>query len=157
MKKFSLAEPSCSLVVFLALILVYSCCGEEQKNAGANQQAQRKAPVHDSKHVHNKEHIKEHLQEFTDMKDQKLDDENLQFHYFKVHDYDNNDKLDGIELANAMSHYHDEETGEKAEDYTEEELSGMVDQILEEDDLNHDGFIDYPEFIESQKREEAAE
>ena len=55
-----------------------------------------------------------------------------------------------------MSHYHDEETGERAEEYTEEELASMVDQILEEDDLNNDGFIDYPEFIESQKREEAA-
>ena len=102
-------------------------------------------------------HIKEHLQEFTDVKEDNLNDDNLQFHYFKVHDYDNNDKLDGIELANAMSHYHDEETGEHAEDYSEEELAGMVDQILEEDDLNSDGFIDYPEFIESQKREEAAE
>ena len=93
----------------------------------------------------------------TDVKDENLSEENLQFHYFKVHDYDNNDKLDGIELANAMTHYHDEETGEKAEDYTEEELASMVDQILEEDDLNHDGYIDYPEFIESQKREMAAE
>ena len=101
-------------------------------------------------------HIKEHLQEFTDVKEENLNDENLQFHYFKVHDYDNNDKLDGIELANAMSHYHDEETGERAEEYTEDELASMVDQILEEDDLNNDGFIDYPEFIESQKREEAA-
>lgn len=30
----------------------------------------------------------------------------------------------------------------------------MVDQILEEDDLNNDGYIDYPEFIQSQQREE---
>ena len=31
----------------------------------------------------------------------------------------------------------------------------MVDQILEEDDLNKDGYIDYPEFIASQQREDA--
>lgn len=30
----------------------------------------------------------------------------------------------------------------------------MVDQILDEDDLNKDGYIDYPEFIASQQREE---
>jgi len=31
----------------------------------------------------------------------------------------------------------------------------MVDQILDEDDLNKDGYIDYPEFISSQQREDA--
>jgi len=141
------------LLCTLALIHSISCEEKQQTN---DHHGHKKAPVHDTKHVHNKEHIKEHLQEFTDVKEENLNDDNLQFHYFKVHDYDNNDKLDGIELANAMSHYHDEETGEHAEDYTEEELASMVDQILEEDDLNSDGFIDYPEFIESQKREEAA-
>ena len=35
-----------------------------------------------------------------------------------------------------------------------QELASMVDQILDEDDLNKDGYIDYPEFIASQKREE---
>ena len=48
-----------------------------------------------------------------------MNDADLQFHYFKVHDNDNDDKLDGIELSNAMAHYHDEESGEKPEDYTE--------------------------------------
>eukprot|EP00794_Sanderia_malayensis_P019978 gene19978-21936_t len=152
MKNFSLSGLiiSCLLVI---LVCVSHAIADQEQNKAAN--SQRKAPVHDSKHIHNKEHIKEHLQEFTDVKDQQLDDDNLQFHYFKVHDYDNNDMLDGIELANAMSHYHDEETGEQAEEYTEDELESMVDQILEEDDINNDGFIDYPEFIESQKREEA--
>lgn len=49
-----------------------------------------------------------------------MSNEDLQFHYFKVHDSDNDDKLDGIELATAMAHYHDEEAAEKPEDYTEE-------------------------------------
>ena len=49
-----------------------------------------------------------------------MSNEDLQFHYFKVHDSDNDDKLDGIELATAMAHYHDEENNEKPEDYTEE-------------------------------------
>ena len=37
-----------------------------------------------------------------------------------MHDNDNDDKLDGIELANAMAHYHDDEGAEKPEEYTEE-------------------------------------
>lgn len=45
----------------------------------------------------------------------KLDDqEAMEFHYFKVHDYDNNNKLDGLELAAAMTHYHGEEGGQAA-------------------------------------------
>ena len=52
----------------------------------------------------------------------------------------------------------------KPEEYTvwykkklffQQELASMVDQILDEDDLNKDGYIDYPEFIASQQREEA--
>ena len=40
--------------------------------------------------------------------DMKLDDnEAMEFHYFKLHDYDNNNKLDGLELGAAMTHYHE--------------------------------------------------
>ena len=45
----------------------------------------------------------------------KLDDqEAMEFHYFKLHDYDNNNKLDGLELGAAMTHYEDhrQEEGE---------------------------------------------
>ena len=35
-----------------------------------------------------------------------MTDEELQFHYFKLHDYDNNNMLDGTELISAMTHYH---------------------------------------------------
>lgn len=38
----------------------------------------------------------------------KLEDmssEEVQFHYFKLHDYDQNNKLDGLEIMSAMTHY----------------------------------------------------
>jgi len=31
--------------------------------------------------------------------------EEMQFHYFKVHDYNNDNKLDGIELISALTHH----------------------------------------------------
>jgi len=69
-----------------------------------------------------------------------------------MHDYDGNTKLDGIELMNAMTHYHDEENANNtAEAYSDEQMASMIDQILAEDDTNKDGYIDYPEFIASQK------
>lgn len=96
-------------------------------------------------------HIKEHLKDEIDLKDTQMSDEDLQFHYFKLHDYDHNNKLDGIELMNAMTHYHDEDGDGKNPQYTDDEMGQMIDQILEEDDLNKDGYIDYPEFVASQK------
>ncbi|KXJ17515.1 multiple coagulation factor deficiency protein 2 homolog [Exaiptasia diaphana] len=108
--------------------------------------------LHNTKVTHDKEHIKEHLKEENiDVKDENLKDEDLQFHYFKMHDYDGNSKLDGIELMNAMTHYHDESDTNSTETYTDEQMSTMIDQILNEDDTNKDGYIDYPEFIASQK------
>ena len=98
-------------------------------------------------------HIKEHLKEEIDVKDENLNDEDLQFHYFKLHDSDNNNKLDGIELMNALTHYHDDESSKSEEQktYSDDEVASMIDQILEEDDKNKDGYIDYAEFAASQK------
>ena len=100
-------------------------------------------------------HIKEHLKDVTEVKEETMSDEDLQFHYFKLHDYDNNNKLDGIELGNAMTHFHDEENPQdqaETTSYTDEQLSSMIDQILEEDDVNKDGYIDYTEFVGAQKK-----
>ena len=110
--------------------------------------------LRDSKHVHDKDHIKEHLKEVTDVKEEPMSDEDLQFHYFKLHDYDNNNRLDGIELGNAMTHFHEEDGKESTTTYSDEQLASMVDQILEEDDMNKDGYIDYTEFVGAQKRVE---
>ncbi|KAK2567439.1 Multiple coagulation factor deficiency protein 2-like protein [Acropora cervicornis] len=132
------------LTSFAGLFCLVSSHGEHETG--------QKNPLHDSKLTHDKEHIKEHLKDEVDIKDEQMSDEDLQFHYFKLHDYDNNNKLDGIELMNAMTHYHNEEGAEgKTPQYSENEMGNMIDQILEEDDLNKDGYIDYPEFVASQK------
>ena len=36
----------------------------------------------------------------------KLSEKELQFHYFKMHDSDNNNKLDGCELVKSLIHWH---------------------------------------------------
>jgi hypothetical protein len=35
-----------------------------------------------------------------------MTEEELEFHYFKLHDYDGNNKLDGVEIAKAITHFH---------------------------------------------------
>ena len=39
--------------------------------------------------------------------------EAMEFHYFKLHDYDNNNRLDGLELGAAMTHFHDDNNGKR--------------------------------------------
>ncbi len=92
----------------------------------------------------------------------KLDDKQaMEFHYFKLHDYDNNNKLDGHELGIAMTHFHeDNPEGEEGEEgnspssysMSDDELSKLIELIMEEDDLNDDGYVDYYEFVQASRR-----
>merc|ERR1712203_906788 len=73
-------------------------------------------------------------------------------------------KLDGLELVKSLIHWHDEANHDpksgrpapEAKIFADEELKNMIDPILDSDDKNKDGFIDYPEFIARQqwKRED---
>lgn len=38
----------------------------------------------------------------------KMSENELQFYYFKMHDSDHNDKLDGCELIKSLIHWHGE-------------------------------------------------
>lgn len=38
----------------------------------------------------------------------KMSEQELQFHYFKMHDNDNNNQLDGCELIKSLIHWHGE-------------------------------------------------
>ena len=40
----------------------------------------------------------------------KMTEQELQFHYFKMHDADNNNKLDGSELIKSLIHWHGNNT-----------------------------------------------
>lgn len=85
----------------------------------------------------------------------KLDsEEEMEFHYFKLHDYDGNNKLDGLELGAAMTHFHEGEGAARAHNIAldDDEMASLIDQILAEDDLNNDGYVDYYEFVHAQRK-----
>jgi Ca2+-binding EF-hand superfamily protein len=117
--------------------------------------------LHDKSRIQDREHIKEHLHGVLGEPDVgKMTEEELQFHYFKMHDNDNNNKLDGCELIKSLIHWHVEESkhlGTNAPPtgttkiFTDIELTQMIDPILEMDDRNRDGYIDYAEFVAAQK------
>lgn len=80
-------------------------------------------------------------------------EEATQFHYFKLHDYDNNNKLDGLELFSAIAHLAQHEGGSPEHmAMDEEQVTHLVDAVLDQDDLNDDGFVDYYEFIQAQRQ-----
>ncbi|CAH6778069.1 multiple coagulation factor deficiency protein 2 isoform X1 [Phodopus roborovskii] len=103
----------------------------------------------DKNTVHDQEHIMEHLEGVIDKPETEMSPQELQLHYFKMHDYDGNDLLDGLELSTAITHVHKEEGSEQAPVMSEDELINIIDGVLRDDDKNNDGYIDYAEFAKS--------
>ncbi|XP_064622910.1 multiple coagulation factor deficiency protein 2 homolog isoform X2 [Lineus longissimus] len=126
---------------------------------------------HDSKVVRDAEHIQEHLDGFAQVNTTTMSNEELEFHYFKLHDFDNNTRLDGLEILNALTHmlpYEEaskldlkgktpDEVVEMKAKAKEDEMkyyTDIVDRVLEEDDLDNDGYLNYLEYRIARKRDE---
>ena len=100
-----------------------------------------------------KEHMAEHMDVPIDTNN--MSEQELQFHYFKMHDADGDNKIDGCELVKLFIHWHDHSNHEKEggqplpkkKIYKDDELVNMIDPVLASEDKNLDGFIDYPEYI----------
>ncbi|XP_059156357.1 multiple coagulation factor deficiency protein 2 homolog isoform X3 [Physella acuta] len=123
-------------------------------------------PLQFASEVHNADHILEHLEKVvaTKSKDQMTEEE-LEFHYFKLHDYDNNNKLDGVEIGKALTHFHDESNRTDA-DYLDSEgkdvriksdevLTQTIDIVLSMYDTDDNGMIEYFEFKAVVQKEKA--
>lgn len=131
-------------VAFLFLITV-----DAQMHPGVNNAINN--PLHDKKQVQDQAHMREHLEGITDKKPEDMTEQEMQFHYFKLHDTDGNNKLDGLELLHAITHYHGEMPGPEGQRVLPDtELAMTIDAILADDDKNGDGYIDYTEFMTRQ-------
>uniref|UniRef100_A0A1E1X095 Putative conserved secreted protein n=1 Tax=Amblyomma aureolatum TaxID=187763 RepID=A0A1E1X095_9ACAR len=74
-----------------------------------------------------------------------LSSEELSFYYFRMHDFDDNNLLDGQEMMSAMfHHHHDDERDERAHVIPEADIINYVDSALRAD-KNLDGFVSYAE------------
>ncbi|KAH8022513.1 hypothetical protein HPB51_025076 [Rhipicephalus microplus] len=77
-----------------------------------------------------------------------MSQDELSFYYFRMHDFDNNNLLDGQEMMAAMFHtsHHDEggHVDSQPEVIAEADIVSYVDSALLAD-KNHDGYISYPE------------
>ena len=87
--------------------------------------------------------------------------EEQNFYYFKLHDTNNDNRLDGLEVVAAFDHVHQEENNNtqanavpgqpptQPERLADEELIRLVDDILKEEDLDRRKFT----LIDMQYRE----
>ncbi|CAH1791257.1 unnamed protein product [Owenia fusiformis] len=113
-------------------------------------------------------HIKEHYEGIANLDEANMTAEELEFHYFKQHDFDNDSRLDGLEILSALTHLMPSDIDERKEGETVEDLKAkqeetfqyyvdIIDTVLEEDDINNDGYMTYPEYVIARRRDEARE
>merc|ERR1711956_57219 len=106
-----------------------------------------------------KEHMAEHMDVPIDTSN--MSEQELQFHYFKMHDADGNNKLDGCELVKSLIHWHDGDShdGHNHEPpiFEDKILAKLIDPVLKDGDMNNDGMIDYSEFISAAIRNQKGE
>lgn len=87
-------------------------------------------------------HIKEDMQKITKLQDDgDLSTNEALFYFLRMHDFDDNGKLDGHELIAAIRHSSDNEHNYPMQ---MPEIETIVDSFFLYDD-NVDGFISYPE------------
>ncbi|XP_055383527.1 putative cyclin-dependent serine/threonine-protein kinase DDB_G0272797/DDB_G0274007 isoform X1 [Condylostylus longicornis] len=135
---------------------------QQQQQQQQYQQGQPQKVLNAANIQHEREHIQEHMAVPIDTS--KMSEAELQFHYFKMHDSDNNNKLDGCELIKSLIHWHEQGSKEPHQEgkphveekiFSDNELTSLIDPILQMDDTSRDGFIDYPEFIKAQQKAKA--
>ena len=102
-----------------------------------------------------KVHLSEELEAaFSREAIENMTTEERDYHYFRIHDFDKNDLLDGLEVFKAIIHEHEHDTN-YTEDVTNksfDDIVQMIDKVLEEDDTNKDGFLSYSEFVAGRRR-----
>ncbi|XP_015267340.1 PREDICTED: multiple coagulation factor deficiency protein 2 [Gekko japonicus] len=140
-------EPRSCRIYFLCCLVLASFISSsaEDHTDGSHQRTGR----FDRNMVQDKDHILEDLDGVIDKPESEMSPQELQLHYFKMHDYDGNNLLDGLELATAISHVHKEDGSDHVQTMKEEDLISLIDGVLRDDDKNNDGYIDYAEFAKS--------
>ncbi|XP_001194225.2 multiple coagulation factor deficiency protein 2 homolog [Strongylocentrotus purpuratus] len=146
------------LIALLHLVSMTTGHTAQGKNINPHDPTDQSNKFRDPEFVRNKEHVKEHLEGQVDTDEKEMTDEELEFHYFKLHDFDNNTKLDGLEIMAAISHVVPFEPPEKdmsvnqIADARVKYFSGIIDQVMLDDDYNKDGYLTYLEYVLSRRR-----
>ncbi|CAH1792357.1 unnamed protein product [Owenia fusiformis] len=115
--------------------------------------------------MHDGHHIQEHYEGQVKVDPETMTDEEKEFHYFKQHDSDDSNTLDGIEIYQAIAHMMPYDPANfkpanlegksqeqiaidinHAKDQYVKQIEVLVDTVLKQSDVNDDGYISYFEF-----------
>nr|XP_027223340.1 multiple coagulation factor deficiency protein 2 homolog [Penaeus vannamei] len=119
--------------------------------------------LQDSDLVHDTEHMKEEMPEYlTPETIKNMSPRELDYHYFKLHDFDENLRLDGLELLAALGHVHgdddDDDDDEGGRTGRQEDRGGhggqgeLIDEVFEDNDTDKDGFLSWGEYLKGRQR-----
>lgn len=99
--------------------------------------------------IHDIEHLKEDLKTITDLQiEGKLTEDETIFYFLRMHDFDDNNMLDGWELLTAMKHMGTHGHGKDEAETGINETVEAVDALMHFD-KNDDGFLEYAELRSS--------
>ncbi|KFM57023.1 Multiple coagulation factor deficiency protein 2-like protein, partial [Stegodyphus mimosarum] len=162
-----------STLAIISLFHVSKCRKPTERHSGHSHHLPKKDGsknvLKDKEFVRDYEHIKEDVQELynKDFAD-KLQDIEMEIFYFQLHDMNDDKRLDGLELLAAMNHVREREneiTHRDLQDSPEarvalqawwnekfEEDAQFIDEILREEDLDQDGYLNYFEYVLGRER-----
>ncbi|XP_078503169.1 multiple coagulation factor deficiency protein 2 homolog [Lissotriton helveticus] len=151
-RRASLLRLWCLLVLVFHFVSLASA--DDNKVDGGSPRAMPGDAFHNKSIIMDHHHLEEDLKHQIGETDlEKLSEEELEFYYFTLHDFDQNQMLDGLEILAALRESLLHHVGSV---FTQEEqmkyYTDMTDEVLEKDDLNKDGFLSYIEYMHSQKR-----
>lgn len=93
------------LVVALAITsFVHVDCHQSHQQPPVYQDGSQAPQDHHAQLNINKEHVMEHLDGIINKPKEQMTVDEQNFYYFKLHDYNNDNKLDGLELVSAFAH-----------------------------------------------------
>ncbi|XP_058448266.1 multiple coagulation factor deficiency protein 2 homolog [Malaya genurostris] len=112
-------------------------------------------------HLHAKDnHIQQDLKHLSIDDDElaKMSDEEKNFYFFKLHDSDNNDHLDGLEILHAATHHADGHVHkldrEDESESGENSVIDVIDDFIAYADLDQNGLLTYPEYMKAINNDE---
>ncbi|KAK9511698.1 hypothetical protein O3M35_000310 [Rhynocoris fuscipes] len=157
---------------FLPIVGVISIRGPHHPKGHHHYKPKADGPklTQDSQLLHDVEHIQDDLAgTLPDDAAEKMTPEELEFHYFKLHDFDHNTKLDGLEILHAIRHSlghdddHENSTSAQIESSTYYKkptpaqdfafFVDLIDHVLLEDDTDRDGYLSYVEYAIGRQRD----
>ena len=89
--------------VLYAAVICHGTHNKDNSNRGSPGHQHGEASEQVKSNI-NSDHVLEHLEGVINKPKEQMTQEEQNFYYFKLHDYDNNNKLDGLELVSAFAH-----------------------------------------------------